>query len=107
MGIQNAAVRKLAVPDLTTTVLTLTLTGIAADSALGGGSGPDAGSQAGRRVTAIAAMLAGALAGAALVLHARIWYPLLIALVLVLAGAVATYWLGRDKPGWITPAAAR
>ena len=107
MGIQNAAVRKLAVPDLTTTVLTLTLTGIAADSRLGGGSGPDAGSQAGRRVTAIAAMLAGALAGAALVLHARIWYPLLIALVLVLAGAVATYWLGRDKPGWITPAAAR
>ena len=31
MGIQNAAARKLAVPDLTTTVLTMTLTGIAAD----------------------------------------------------------------------------
>ena len=51
--------------------------------------------------------LAGALAGAAMVLHARIWCPLLIALVLVLAGAVATYWPGRDRPGWITPAAAR
>jgi hypothetical protein len=32
MGIQNATARRLAVPDLTTTVLTLTLTGIAADS---------------------------------------------------------------------------
>jgi uncharacterized membrane protein YoaK (UPF0700 family) len=31
MGLQNTAARKLAVPDLTTTVLTMTLTGIAAD----------------------------------------------------------------------------
>ena len=45
MGVQNATARRLAVPDLTTTVLTLTLTGIAADSKLAGGSGahtPDA-----------------------------------------------------------------
>src|SRR5712692_8995948 len=32
MGARNAAVRKLAIPDLTTTVLTLTITGIGADS---------------------------------------------------------------------------
>jgi hypothetical protein len=32
MGVQNAMARTLAVPDLTTTVLTLTLTGVAADS---------------------------------------------------------------------------
>ncbi len=31
MGVQNAMARSLAVPDLTTTVLTMTLTGIAAD----------------------------------------------------------------------------
>ena len=31
MGGQNATARKLAVPDMTTTVLTLTLTGLAAD----------------------------------------------------------------------------
>lgn len=31
MGIQNTAARRLAVPDLTTTVLTMTLTGIASD----------------------------------------------------------------------------
>ena len=34
LGIQNAAARKIAVPDLTTTVLTLAITGIAADSTL-------------------------------------------------------------------------
>ena len=31
MGVQNSSVRRLAVPDLTTTVLTLTVTGIGAD----------------------------------------------------------------------------
>jgi uncharacterized membrane protein YoaK (UPF0700 family) len=97
MGLQNAAVRKIAVPDLTTTVLTLTITGLAADSRAAGGGG----SQAGRRLLAIAAMLAGALIGAALVLHTRIWYPLLIAFILVLSGAVATYHLGKSEPAWV------
>src|SRR4029434_5423482 len=40
MGLRNATVRRLAVPDLTTTVLPLTLTGIAADSHLAGGAHP-------------------------------------------------------------------
>src|SRR3989442_9885837 len=40
MGVRNATVRKIALPDLTTTVLTLTLTGLAADSALAGGANP-------------------------------------------------------------------
>ena len=31
LGLQNTSVRRLAVPDLTTTVLTMTITGIAAD----------------------------------------------------------------------------
>lgn len=39
MGLRNATVRKLGVPDLTTTVLTMTLTGLAADSRAGGGHG--------------------------------------------------------------------
>jgi uncharacterized membrane protein YoaK (UPF0700 family) len=39
MGLRNAVVRKLGVPDLTTTVLTLTITGLAADSRLAGGGG--------------------------------------------------------------------
>ena len=37
LGIQNATARRLAVPDLTTSVLTQTLTGLAADSPLGAG----------------------------------------------------------------------
>jgi uncharacterized membrane protein YoaK (UPF0700 family) len=64
MGVQNATARRLAVPDLTTTVLTLTLTGIAADSQLGGGTGANTG----RRLLSVAAMLLGATVGAVLVL---------------------------------------
>ncbi|HSF14566.1 MAG TPA: YoaK family protein [Vicinamibacteria bacterium] len=63
MGIRNATARKLAVPDLTTTVLTLTVTGIAADSRLAGGDN----SGFGRRSAAAALMLAGAAVGAWLV----------------------------------------
>ena len=62
MGLQNAVARKLAVPDLTTTVLTMTLTGLAADSRPAGGTG--AGTT--RRSAAVAAMLVGALLGALL-----------------------------------------
>jgi Protein of unknown function (DUF1275) len=75
MGAQNATARRLAVPDLTTTVLTLTITGIAADSALVGGTG----SRAGRRLVSVTAMLVGALVGALFVMHAQIVYPLVIA----------------------------
>jgi uncharacterized membrane protein YoaK (UPF0700 family) len=97
MGVQNAASRRLAVADLTTTVLTLTITGIAADSAIAGGKG----SKAGRRLIAVVAMLVGALIGAALVLHVRIVYPLAIALVvLVIIGAVSRE-LGKSDPAWV------
>ena len=95
-GIQNASIRKLAVPDLTTTVLTMTVTGIGADSLLGGGKG----SKSGRRLVAVAAMFAGALAGAALVLHVRIVLPLAIGLALVVCVGLATYVAGRDDPPW-------
>jgi uncharacterized membrane protein YoaK (UPF0700 family) len=40
LGAQNATVRTLAMPDMTTTVLTLTLTGLAADSRIAGGGSP-------------------------------------------------------------------
>ena len=64
MGIQNAAARRLAVADLTTTVLTMTLTGVAADSVIAGGRG----SKLGRRALSVVAMLLGALIGGLLVL---------------------------------------
>jgi hypothetical protein len=57
MGLKNAVVRKLGVADLTATVLTLTITGLAADSRLAGGDSPHWQ----RRSNAIVAMLAGAL----------------------------------------------
>jgi len=86
MGVRNATARRLAVPDLTTTVLTLTLTGLAADAAFKGGEPATA---VYRRVAAVAAMLIGAIAGAALFLHQRAALPLLIAaLIVAVAGVV-------------------
>jgi uncharacterized membrane protein YoaK (UPF0700 family) len=63
-GVQNAVVRHIAVPDLTTTVLTMTLTGIASDIRSGKPS-----RALKRRLLAVAAMLGGAVGGAELVLH--------------------------------------
>jgi uncharacterized membrane protein YoaK (UPF0700 family) len=99
MGIQNASARKLAVPDLTTTVLTLTITGIAADSKLAGGPG----SKAGRRLLSVATMLVGAVVGTVLIRHAQVWWPLLIALAVIAVGAAATYRLGKLDPPWVRP----
>jgi uncharacterized membrane protein YoaK (UPF0700 family) len=84
MGVRNATVRRIAVPDLTTTVLTMTLTGLAADSRVAGGSGK--GSV--RRIAAVLAMLAGAVAGA-LLLEISLVPPLLAAAGLALLVALA------------------
>jgi uncharacterized membrane protein YoaK (UPF0700 family) len=89
LGLQNATVRRLAVPDVTTTVLTLTLTGLAADSWLAGGRSP----RAGRRVAAVGLMAAGALAGA-LLLRVDVALPVLAA-ALVIALAAAQLRFGR------------
>jgi uncharacterized membrane protein YoaK (UPF0700 family) len=95
-GIQNANIRKLAVPDLTTTVLTMTVTGIGADSVLGAGKG----SKSGRRLAAIAAMFIGALLGAVLVLHVRVVVPVAIALVVIATVALVSHLAGRTDPAW-------
>jgi uncharacterized membrane protein YoaK (UPF0700 family) len=63
MGLRNATVRRLKIADLTTTVLTMTLTGLAADSQLAGGKGTGTW----RRSAAVWSMLAGAVVGALLV----------------------------------------
>lgn len=80
MGVRNAVVRHIAVPDLTTTVLTMTLTGLAADSRPTGGFGK--GSV--RRIAAVVTMLVGALCGA-LLLKTRLFAPLALAAALALA----------------------
>jgi uncharacterized membrane protein YoaK (UPF0700 family) len=83
LGLQNATVRRLAVADVTTTVLTLTLTGLAADSWLAGGRSP----RAGRRVAAVGLMAAGALAGA-LLLRVDVALPVLAAALVIALAAV-------------------
>ncbi len=92
MGMRNSTIRRLAVPDLTTTVLTMTLTGLAADSSLAGGSNP----QAGRKLAAIAAMLLGAFAGALGFLHIGAGPTLLIGSVIVLCGGTA-FWRAQES----------
>jgi uncharacterized membrane protein YoaK (UPF0700 family) len=80
MGTRNAAVRKLAIPDLTTTVLTLTITGIGADSSLANGNNP----RLARRVASVAAMFLGAALGAVTIrysISAALWLATVISAV--------------------------
>jgi len=87
MGIRNATVRKLGVPDLTTTVLTLTITGLAADSKLAGGTNAGWG----RRVSSVVIMFAGAAVGAWL-LRDSLALALGVCAGLSSAAAVAATW---------------
>ena len=65
MGIRNGTVRRLAVPELTTTVLTLTVAALAFDFSLTPGNNP----RWRRRVGSILMMLSGALVGVQLLKH--------------------------------------
>ncbi|MGW6564875.1 YoaK family protein [Streptomyces sp. NPDC054975] len=78
MGLQNAVAHRLAVPDLTTTVMTRTLTGLAADP-----TGPAKV----RRAVSVMMLAAGALTGG--LLHARAGVEAVLAAVLALLLAVA------------------
>ncbi|MEI5676621.1 MULTISPECIES: DUF1275 family protein [Nocardioides] len=83
MGVQAAAARFIAVKDVTTVVVTSTITGLAADSVLGSGKGGGSG----RRAAAVVLILAGAAAGAAL-LKWHLGAGLVVAGVIVLAVTV-------------------
>jgi uncharacterized membrane protein YoaK (UPF0700 family) len=97
MGVQNAVARKLAVPDLTTTVLTMTITGMTADSSLAGGGG----SKVGRRLVAILSMLLGALVGAVLVLHGMLVWPLGIAAFVLFVIALLSRRVAQGEEDWL------
>jgi uncharacterized membrane protein YoaK (UPF0700 family) len=86
MGVRNATVRKLGVSDLTTTVLTLTITGLAADSRLARGTNP----RWQRRVLSIVLMFIGAAVGA-LLLKQSLALPLGVATLSAVCGVVAFY----------------
>jgi uncharacterized membrane protein YoaK (UPF0700 family) len=103
MGIQNAVARKLAVPDLTTTVLTMTLTGLGADLRSlfrAGASHATARSDLFRRLLAIGTMLAGALAGASLTLYVSPLAALALALSLLAATAAGTIAAAARPAAW-------
>ncbi len=99
MGVQNSVARRLAVADLTTTVLTMTLTGLAADwhSARPG--------SVSRRLVAVATTLLGALAGAEIVLHARVVWGLATVAGLIAVVAVAATVVSQTPARWqsVTP----
>ncbi|WP_037681756.1 YoaK family protein [Streptomyces griseus] len=99
MGLQNAVARRLRVPDLTTTVLTLTLTGLAADSLPAGGAAP----RPGRRVLSVVAMFLGALVGAALFLHADLHLTLVLAFLLLATVSGSAYRLSVSGAVWTRP----
>jgi len=98
MGVQNAVVRRLAVPDLTTTVLTLTFTGLAADGIF---SAAQTASRL-RRLTAILAMFAGAAIGSLILLKVSLPAVLAAALVLLLAIGLVAYPARLSQRAWTT-----
>jgi uncharacterized membrane protein YoaK (UPF0700 family) len=96
MGLQNATARALAVPDLSTTVLTLTITGISADSHRAGGSG----SRAGRRLVSVASLFLGGVVGTLLVTAGAPAFALLIATLLLAITTAASWTAARSTAPW-------
>jgi uncharacterized membrane protein YoaK (UPF0700 family) len=94
LGLQNVFVRRLSVPDLTTTVLTMTLTGIAADTPNGDLA------VTGRRILAVLAMLAGAGCGALLVLRVNPAGALALAVFLMSCVLIAATVAAKDPAEW-------
>jgi uncharacterized membrane protein YoaK (UPF0700 family) len=86
MGVRNSTVRKLAVPDLTTTVLTMTVTGLAAESSLAGGIN----TRWATRLMATITLFAGAAIGA-LLLKQALTAPILLSSVIAFGCAAMMY----------------
>jgi uncharacterized membrane protein YoaK (UPF0700 family) len=108
LGVQNAVARRLAVPDLTTTVLTMTLTGVGADlralygheAHVHGASRAAARAALGRRLLAVAAMVAGAAAGASLALRVSPVSALALATALLALAAAWAALAVRRPASW-------
>ncbi|MEI9812603.1 MAG: DUF1275 family protein [Acidobacteriota bacterium] len=85
LGMRNAVVRALAVPDVTTTVLTMTVTGLGSEWSIAEGFS----ARVSRRVSAVMLMLVGSAAGVIL-LRYGIAAPLLACSVLAMGAACAS-----------------
>ncbi|WP_431246653.1 YoaK family protein [Leifsonia xyli] len=96
MGFQAAVARHLAVKDVTTVVVTSTITGLAADSALAGGSGQPWR----RRAAAVVLIALGALVGAALLrlnISAALGLATLVTAGAAVVGQVAAHESGASR----------
>lgn len=95
-GLQNSTVRALRVPDMTTTVLTLTMTGIASDLSKAG-SGR---AQLGRRSASIASMFIGAIVGTLLIRFVRYRLVLIVAFIVIMLCTLLSLRLRNSKAPW-------
>lgn len=93
MGAQAATARKIGVADVTTVVITSTITGLAADSRIAGGTGH----RNPRRIAAVLLMLAGAAAGAGLLMWLSLGAGLVVAGTIVVVCAVGGHFSARDN----------
>ncbi|MDH2414984.1 YoaK family protein [Nocardioides sp. CER19] len=94
MGVQAAAARHVAVKDVTTVVVTSTITGLAADSPFGSGKGGGTI----RRFAAVALILVGAGIGV-LLLKVHLGWALLLAGVVIAAATALGAWHERAHRG--------
>ncbi|WP_091228395.1 YoaK family protein [Microbacterium sp. 3J1] len=97
MGLQAATARHIAVKDVTTVVVTSTITGLAADSRLAGGKGQPWI----RRTAAIVLIAAGAVVGALLLMLHIGWGVIaaaVISLVVAIVGHIAARRALRSEP---------
>jgi uncharacterized membrane protein YoaK (UPF0700 family) len=107
MGIQNAVARKLAVPDMTTTVLTMLLTGLGADfrAVIRQRGRIDRADRAalsdlGRRLLVVATMLAGGVGAAWLVLNVSPLSALTLGTALLALAAIGAALAARRPGDW-------
>lgn len=100
LGIQNAVVRNLKVPDMTTTVLTMTLTGIGSDL-----RNRDFVTVV-RRLIAVFAMLIGAGVGAVIVLNLGVSAGIVAVILMLAAALIGSAVAARGTPEWATRTSA-
>ncbi|MFD3807813.1 DUF1275 family protein [Streptomyces sp. NPDC058611] len=98
MGVQNAVVHRLGVPDLTTTLVTRTLTGLAADPW---------GAASVRRLVSVGALVCGALSGGLPMLRHGSRWALLAAVALLVWVAVPGWWRRTELSPAAQPPGAR
>lgn len=99
MGLQTSLARRLAVADMPTSVLTLTLTGIASDSSLAGNPVQNLP----RRLLAVFSMFTGGAIGAVLVLMSGMWQALAAGLLVLAAAGGICGFASRKAAPWAGP----